>query len=257
MSCVPKHRNTVRQEIGCCQLSHFRWSSRRDDGTFWRTRICGGIWSRLGRQKSVYSDFLVNEIYFREDCAQVKVDVRWPRIVWGYWWKYQMLMFSMRLLLLLLSVNHLRVVTATLWRAAHVVALMNIVVFRLTLVLLLLMLGVDWHRRLQKVGVGHRRVSTAAGHCIFGTCWQKKHAVVEQRLTQTLLLVKAVWIGRTFTRTILDKQERILEISWCPLLMLTVVRSLLWWYWRWGKTWKKLVANQFRTKILFWMWIPK
>jgi len=94
----------------------------------------------------VNGDLVVHEVDFRKDGAQVEVDVRRAGIVGRDRRKDEMLVIGVRLLLLmLLTMKHLRV-AAAFRRAAHVVALMHVVVFRLRL--LLLLLGVDRHGRL-------------------------------------------------------------------------------------------------------------
>jgi len=180
MGGVPKHCDAMGQEVWRRKLPHLYWRWRRH-WIFRRTRIGGRYWGWLCRQESMDSEFVIDEVDFWEDGAQVEVDVRRTLIVGRNGRQYEMLRMLLLLLRLLLALQHLRVAAvAALRRAAHV-ALMNIVMFalRLLLLLLLLLLWVDGHGWLQKVGVWSGRVWSTARHRILRASRQQEHTVVK------------------------------------------------------------------------------
>ena len=133
------------------------------------------------------------------------------------------------LLRLLLPLQHLRVaVLRRRRRPAHGdVALVDVVLLVRGLLLRLLLLRVDRHRRLQKVRPG--RVGVAAGHRIIRAGRQQEHAVIEQRLAQALLLLLLllrVRLSGVLSLAAVNEEEGVLAgvvIAGRPFLVLAVV----------------------------------
>ena len=105
------------------------------------------------------------------------------------------------------------------------------------LLLLLRLLHVQGHGGLKEVVTTGR---VASGHGFFGIGGQEEHAVVEQRLAETLLLLQRI----SFYRCVLG-QEGVLQMmllwcrtwAWTFLVLARIVGPILRRDWGWGHNW--------------------